>query len=439
VLVPQPFDRVHQVRCVAAHLLEEAVATFGLRDVRLENFLEVVHRPCERRGPTRSIVARGRGDPALDREDRVVEPVPSDAHVTEDVAVPGLNLFGRRHGTDSSTSGPQRETLGHDARGGGRCRSPSILACVIQLRIISPAHLTDTVVMRLREEPGVTNVTVHVGSAVQPVGDLVVADVARERGNAMIEDLVGLGLEELGSISLQNLEATKSRAVDAAELAALGHGADAIIWEHAEEDAQNDARFSVTYLVLMALAALIASVGVLVDSAVLIIGAMIVGPEYGPLNAISVAVHRRRSYGTHAALKLAFGLVLAVATAASATAIFRLLDQVPHDFETSDRFFTSFVSEPNVFSVVVAIAAGIVGTIALAQGRPTALAGVLVSVTTIPAAAALGVDLVFADWDDAGGAAAQLLINIVAIVCGSVTTLVVHDRAWRAAVLRRTR
>jgi hypothetical protein len=53
--------------------------------------------------------------------------------------------------------------------------------------------------------------------------------------------------------------------------------------------------------------------------------------------------------------------------------------------------------------------------------------------------AAPGVDLVFADWDDAGGAAAQLLINIVAIVCGSVTTLVVHDRAWRAAVLRRTR
>jgi uncharacterized hydrophobic protein (TIGR00271 family) len=166
---------------------------------------------------------------------------------------------------------------------------------------------------------------------------------------------------------------------------------------------------------------------------------MIVGPEYGPLNSISVALYRRRRYGVQAAYKLMIGLGLAVAISAAATALFRLVGQIPDDFETTDRFFTSFVSEPNVFSFVVALAAGIAGTISLAQGRQTALAGVLVSVTTIPAAAALGVDLVFADWSDAGGAAAQLAINLVAIACGAVATLVVHDRAWRAASLRGRR
>lgn len=308
---------------------------------------------------------------------------------------------------------------------------------MIQLRIICPTDLTRTVVARLHDEPGATNVAVHPGAALEPAGDVIVVDVARERGNVVVDDLIAMRIEERGSLSLVSLEVSSSRAADAAELASIGHGADALIWEHLEEVAENDSRSTVTFALLMALAALIASVGVLVDSAVLIIGAMIVGPEYGPLNAMSVSIYRRRRYGVRAAAKLAGGLALAVATAAVSTAFFRLVDQVPEEFEESSRFFTSFVTEPNVFSFVVALAAGIAGTVALAQGRQTALAGVLVSVTTIPAAAALGVDLVYAEWRDAGGAAAQLGINLVAIVCGAVLTLYVHDRAWRKATLRR--
>ncbi len=302
---------------------------------------------------------------------------------------------------------------------------------MIQLRIISPSDLTTSVVALLRDEPGATNLTVHREAALQPAGDLVIVDVARERGNWVLERLVALELDERGSISVISLEASASRVAVIAEDRAVGHGADAIVWHHLEETARSDAEPSVTYYVLMILAAVIATVGVLVDSAVLIIGAMIVGPEYGPMNSFSVAVYRRRRFWRAAALKLGVGLAIAGGASAVATLFFRATGQVPEGFETTNRFFTSFVSEPNIFSVVVALVAGIVGTISLAQGRQTALAGVLVSVTTIPAAAALGVDVVYGEWSDAGGAAGQLGINIVSIVVAALATLVVHDWAWR--------
>jgi uncharacterized hydrophobic protein (TIGR00271 family) len=308
---------------------------------------------------------------------------------------------------------------------------------VLQLRIISPPDLTEAVVARLHAEPGATNIVVHAGAAVAPEGDVVVVDVARERGNEVVDHLLGMRLAERGAISLVSLEASTSDAADAAEAASPGHGSDALIWQLLEESSQNESRLTFTFVLLMGLAALIAAVGVIVDSAVLIIGAMIVGPEYGPINALAVALYRRRRYGPAAAAKLGVGLLAAVLVAAAVTAIFRGLDQIPADFDDASRFFTSFVTEPNVYSFVVALAAGIAGTISLAQGRQTALAGVLVSVTTIPAAAALGVDAVFGEWSDAGGAAAQLAINLFAILCGAVATLFAHDRAWRLVRLRR--
>lgn len=302
---------------------------------------------------------------------------------------------------------------------------------MLQVRVITPTHLTADVVERLRDEHGATNITVQPGTAIEPAGDVVIVDVTRERGNAVVEDLVEFRLDELGSISLVTLEASTSVGARRAEEAAAGHELDALLWESLEENSRADARGSITFAALMMLAALIASIGVLLDSPVLIIGAMIVGPEYGPLMALAIAVYRRRGYALTALGTLAWGLAAAVATAATATALFRAIGEIPSGFNSSDRFFTAFVTQPNVLSAVVALAAGIAGTIALAQGRESSLAGVLISVTTIPAAAALGVDIVFGEWGDAGGAALQLTINVVAIAVASVATLAVHDRAWR--------
>jgi uncharacterized hydrophobic protein (TIGR00271 family) len=165
---------------------------------------------------------------------------------------------------------------------------------------------------------------------------------------------------------------------------------------------------------------------------------MIVGPEYGALTALAVSAYRRKPDTKRAAMTLLGGLTLGIAAAALLTLVVDRLSEIGASFHSGGNFFTSFVSEPNVYSFIVAFLAGIAGTVALAQSRQAALAGVLVSVTTIPAAAAVGVNAAVAEWSDAAGALAQLAINVVALLLASVATLWVHDRAWRQVMFRRS-
>jgi uncharacterized hydrophobic protein (TIGR00271 family) len=311
---------------------------------------------------------------------------------------------------------------------------------VLQIRVITPPELTDTVVDRLRSDHGTANLSLQPGSAIEPSGDVIIVEIARERGNAVIDTLVELEIDQVGSISLISLDAHASRSGTVAEEAAAGHGADALMWQELEEHAHADAHWNVTYYALMMVAALIAAIAIIVDSPVLVIGAMIVGPEYAPLTAFGVSMFRHKAPDARrAAFTLLSGLVLAIVACALFTEILRLLDEIPDDFRSSGNFFTSFVSEPNFYSFIVAFLAGIAGTIALAQGRQAALAGVLVSVTTIPAAAAVGVDAAVGDWSGAGDALGQLGINVVSLVLASLATLWVHDRAWRRGTLRPSR
>jgi uncharacterized hydrophobic protein (TIGR00271 family) len=309
---------------------------------------------------------------------------------------------------------------------------------VLQIRVISPADLTPTVLERLTADHGTANLSVQLGAAVEPAGDVIIVEIARERGNAVIDTLVDLKVDERGSISLLALEAHTSRRGSIAEEAAAGHGADALMWEELEERAHADAIGTVTFYALMVVAALIAAIAIIIDSAVLVIGAMIVGPEYGPLTALAVSAYRRKPDTKRAAMTLLGGLTLGIAAAALLTLVVDRLSEIGASFHSGGNFFTSFVSEPNVYSFIVAFLAGIAGTVALAQSRQAALAGVLVSVTTIPAAAAVGVNAAVAEWSDAAGALAQLAINLVALLLASVATLWVHDRAWRQVMFRRS-
>ena len=77
---------------------------------------------------------------------------------------------------------------------------------------------------------------------------------------------------------------------------------------------------------------------------------------------------------------------------------------------------------------MVAVLAGIVGMLSLTEARSGALIGVLVSVTTIPAVANIGVATAYAEWSELGGASLQLLINVVGLVVAGIVTLSVQSR-----------
>jgi uncharacterized membrane protein len=78
--------------------------------------------------------------------------------------------------------------------------------------------------------------------------------------------------------------------------------------------------------------------------------------------------------------------------------------------------------------------AGAAGVLSLTSAKSGALIGVLISVTTIPAASNIGVAAAYGDWGDAGGAAGQLVLNLAGIVAAGVLTLFIQRRFY---VIRR--
>jgi uncharacterized hydrophobic protein (TIGR00271 family) len=158
---------------------------------------------------------------------------------------------------------------------------------------------------------------------------------------------------------------------------------------------------------------------------VTVVGAMVLGPEFGPLAAVAVGlVLRRRDLIRRGCVALAVGFPLAmVITAVAAvafdaaglltTATLDHLDQV------------DFIYDVGPFSLIVALLAGVAGTLALTSAKSASLVGVFISVTTVPAAAFASVALVEGRFDEALLSALQLLVNLAGIVVAAVLTLLV--------------
>jgi uncharacterized hydrophobic protein (TIGR00271 family) len=119
-----------------------------------------------------------------------------------------------------------------------------------------------------------------------------------------------------------------------------------------------------------------------------------------------------------------------------AALIFKGTGLSPEDYVPDEHELTGFISHPDFFSFFVAFVAGTAGVLSLTSAKSGALIGVLISVTTIPAASNIGVAAAYGDWNEAGGAAAQLAINLTAIVLSGVLTLFIQRRYY---VTRRRR
>jgi uncharacterized hydrophobic protein (TIGR00271 family) len=282
----------------------------------------------------------------------------------------------------------------------------------------------------LEEAPGVINLWHLPEAASKPVGDLISCDVAKEDASAVLDGLRLLGLPERGSIAAEYLDAAISESARDAELAAAGSPADAVVWEEVEGRVSESATLSISFLILITVATMIAAIGVITDSIVLVIGAMVVGPEYGPLAGICVAVvEGRLSLAARSLKAIIVGFPLGIVSSALLTWLLLVAGIAPEALVPEEHELTLFIADPNWYTVIVSVLAGIVGMLALVGAKSGVLTGVLISVTTIPAAANVGVAAVYGDWNAVAGAAAQLVINLLAIIISGIAVLWVIKRA----------
>ena len=298
---------------------------------------------------------------------------------------------------------------------------------MVHLRILVKPELTQRVLDLLGATPSACNLVFLAGAARRPSGDVVLCDVAREEASIVIEDLKELGVHHEGSIALEQIDSQVSDAAKRAQRAAPGMASDAVVWEEVEARTSETAELGGSFLAFMALACLIASVGIFLGSPILIVGAMVVGPEFGPLAGLCVAiVEKRRSVAMRSLAALAIGFPVGITAAFLFTLICRATGLLGDDISTIHHPLTKFISKPEDFSLIVACFAGAAVMLSLTSAKSGALIGVLISVTTIPAAANIGVAVAFADWSEWRGAMGQLAVNLTGIVLAGVATLLLQ-------------
>ncbi|MEX3103763.1 MULTISPECIES: DUF389 domain-containing protein [unclassified Streptomyces] len=303
---------------------------------------------------------------------------------------------------------------------------------MLHLRLITPPDTTDDAVRLIEKTVGATHLVVLPGAARNPFGDVVLCDVAREAGDGLLTALQDLGLDRTGSIAVENIDLSLSLRADKAEAEAPGEGADAVLWEHLTDATHEESTLSWTYIAFLTLATMIAACGVVLDNAILIVGAMAVGPEFGPLAALSTSIIRK---APRLALRALTALLVGFAVAMLLTVAFSWLMNAANLFHESDlegdRPNTAFVYAPDAFSFVVALLAGAAGTLSLTSAKSGALVGVAISVTTVPAAANAAVALTYNDPSQTWGSTLQLLLNLLGIVLAGVATLLAQKWLWR--------
>ena len=304
---------------------------------------------------------------------------------------------------------------------------------MIHLRVVAPEEVAHQALELLTASPAVLNIVHLHAAATKPDGDLILCDVAKEEASVVIADLKELRIPEVGSIAVEHIETALSDAAQAAEEAAPGLPSDAVVWEEVEARTSENTELSISFVAFMVLAMQIAAVGILFDQPILIVGAMVVGPEFGPLAGLAVAlVHLRGDVARRSLAALLVGFPAGILLALLAAVIFKETGLSPSDYVPDEHELTGFISHPDFFSFFVAFVAGTAGVLSLTNAKSGALVGVLISVTTIPAASNIGVAAAYGDWNEAGGAAAQLAINLAAIVLAGVITLFVQRRYYLA-------
>jgi uncharacterized hydrophobic protein (TIGR00271 family) len=303
---------------------------------------------------------------------------------------------------------------------------------VIHLRLVSPPDVTGTLLPLLRSEPGVMNLTVLPGAVSHPDGDAVQFDVVQGAANGVIERLRDLELDRRGSIVLENVDTSISTRADRAAARRGRYQQFTPVWAEVEARVAHEGTFPPSWFALLIIAGLIGSVGILTNSQILIVGAMVVGPEYGAILSIAFGVTRRRlAQVRHSAGALVLGFTLAVAGALLLALVVRGAGLEPNAYALGIRPVSNLIDTPNWFSFIVALLAGVVGVVSLTEARSSTLIGVFISVTTIPAAADIGVSLAFGGYSESWGSAVQLLLNVTVLAAVAVVGLPAQRAIWR--------
>jgi uncharacterized hydrophobic protein (TIGR00271 family) len=303
---------------------------------------------------------------------------------------------------------------------------------MLSVRVTAPEAVCEELRGRLDEYPSVADISLLRETGAQSGTGVLSFELAREAANDVMRMLRHAGVPQVGSIVVNEPLVVLSDAATRAERTAPGHPADGVLWAQLADRSREDSRPSWSFFAFLVLATLIAGIGRLLDQPILIIGAMVVGPEFAPIAAICYAiVRRRRGIAGMACVTLFGGFALSAVIAWAVWSVAYAFGVFTFAQATTGPM-TAFIVAPDAWSFVIALLAGIAGVLSLTTSKSSALVGVFISITTVPAVGTIGLTLAVGAWQEASLALLQLAINIFGLIVAGTATLFVQLHVGRA-------
>jgi uncharacterized hydrophobic protein (TIGR00271 family) len=300
------------------------------------------------------------------------------------------------------------------------------------VRLVSVPDRTRELVETLAADAGVSNLLVLPGAARGPASDAIQFDVRPRSANSVFRHLQTFQHDRGGTVAVDYVDATLGEEATPTAEHFLVQRDIAPVWEVVEARIHADAVYAPSFYILLAIAGLIGAVGILTNSTILIVGAMVVGPEYNAIMGVALGIDKRtRRPVIRGALALLAGFSAAMIVTLLFALAIRWSGHTPKLYSLGVRPVSSLIDNPNLFSIVVAVLAGIVGVVSLTEARASALIGVFISVTTIPAAADIALSVGYGSWSEARGSAFQLLLNVTVLIAVGALVLRAQRIIWR--------
>jgi uncharacterized hydrophobic protein (TIGR00271 family) len=291
------------------------------------------------------------------------------------------------------------------------------------LKAVCPAAVADDVIEVLRETPGTGRIIRSRGTEVDGGLDVIETEIPNTTVDRLIARLAALDGWNAGDVTLTTVgEGERFQFVDGQAIT-IGDSEGGPGSQQVRMMLRHLVRVDYQYVLLMMMAALIATVGLIAGLPIAIIGAMAFSPDLGRLNAMGFAILiRDLRLLMRGSRSLAVGMVIAITLAAAGTILLKAVDATHSPLSDIPPRLQDFVSVLDGFTITVAIAAGIAAMVVFMAERGNAAVGVGVSITTIPAAAYIGIAIAERAWSEAGNAATVLIVNIACVVGAEVLT-----------------
>jgi uncharacterized hydrophobic protein (TIGR00271 family) len=291
---------------------------------------------------------------------------------------------------------------------------------MLRLRSSVAHHRAEEFGTMLRGHQGVRRVVQQVDEGRDAKAYVFVADVEPNCADVLVEQIAAL------EIPIDDYVLTKMDVVAPQRRHHFGDGGDdGFAWVEVMGQARANSRPLARYLALINVAAVIAALGVITSSSILIVGAMAVSPDLLPICATAVGLAGGRyELARRAFTTLVVGLGLVVVTAMILSALLKWTGLLPDGFEVEESSLAT-LAHTDYSTVLIALAAGVAAMLSFETRASTAV-GVAISVTTIPASAYLGVALGGGGIEHALGAAVVLAINVSLLIVSATLTLAVQ-------------